>query len=450
MNKLSDDFTQGSIAKKLLKFMVPILGALVLQAMYGAVDLLVVGQFGTSAGISAVSTGSNIINLATFIITGLTMGVTVLISRYLGEQSPERIGKVIGGAIAFFFLLTVMMMALLLVFAPGFARALNAPEEAYGLTVEYVRICGAGLVFVVAYNVISGIFRGLGNSRLPLIFVSIACVVNIAGDLLFVAVFQMDVAGAAFATILAQLVSVVLSLVIIKRQELPFSVSWADIGFNPEIKNFLKLGFPIALQDMLVNISFLILCAIVNGIGLEASSGYGIAQKVTAFVMLIPSALMQSMSAFVAQNVGAGKEERAKKAMVTGMVIGACIGVFIFAFSFFGGNLPSALFTSDPAYIARSAEYLKGFSPEAILTCLVFSYIGYFNGHGKTMPVMVQGITSSFLIRVPLSYLFSIQPGANLVTIGAAVPITSVYGILFFTVCYVAFQQKMKVGAAFS
>lgn len=315
MNKLSDDFTQGSIAKKLLKFMIPILGALVLQAMYSAVDLLVVGQFGTSAGISAVSTGSNIINLATFIITGLTMGVTVLISRYLGEQSPERIGKVIGGAIAFFFLLTVMMMALLLVFAPGFARALNAPEEAYGLTVEYVRICGAGLVFVVAYNVISGIFRGLGNSRLPLIFVSIACVVNIAGDLLFVAVFQMDVAGAAFATILAQLVSVVLSLVIIKRQELPFSVSWADIGFNPEIKNFLKLGFPIALQDMLVNISFLILCAIVNGIGLEASSGYGIAQKVTAFVMLIPSALMQSMSAFVAQNVGAGKEERAKKAI---------------------------------------------------------------------------------------------------------------------------------------
>lgn len=272
MNKLSDDFTQGSIAKKLLKFMIPILGALVLQAMYSAVDLLVVGQFGTSAGISAVSTGSNIINLATFIITGLTMGVTVLISRYLGEQSPERIGKVIGGAIAFFFLLTVMMMALLLVFAPGFARALNAPEEAYGLTVEYVRICGAGLVFVVAYNVISGIFRGLGNSRLPLIFVSIACVVNIAGDLLFVAVFQMDVAGAAFATILAQLVSVVLSLVIIKRQEMPFSVSWADIGFNPEIKNFLKLGFPIALQDMLVNISFLILCAIVNGIGQKGSA----------------------------------------------------------------------------------------------------------------------------------------------------------------------------------
>lgn len=442
--KLSDDFTQGSIAGKLLKFMIPILGALILQAMYGAVDLLVVGQFGTDAGISAVSTGSNVINLVTFIITGLTMGVTVLISRYLGEKKTEKIGKVIGGAVAFFLVLTAFLMAILLIFAPVFAGWLNAPKEAYELTVTYVRICGVGLVFVVSYNVISGIFRGLGNSKLPLVFVAIACVVNIVGDLLFVAVLQMNVAGAALATILAQFVSVIISLVIIRRQPLPFSFTRSDIGFHPEIKKFLSLGFPIALQDMLVNISFLILCSIVNGIGLEASSGYGIAQKVTSFVMLIPSALMQSMSAFVAQNVGAGKEDRAKSAMKTGMAAGACVGVFIFALSFFWGDIPSALFTPNPEYIARSAEYLKGFSPEAILTCIVFSYIGYFNGHGKTLPVMVQGISSSFLMRVPLSYLFSIQPGANLVTIGLAVPLTSIYGILFFTVCYIMFQRKNR------
>ena len=441
--KLSDDFTHGSIVGKLLKFMIPILGALILQAMYGAVDLLVVGQFGTNAGISAVSTGSNIINLVTFIITGLTMGITVLISRYLGEKRIEIIGKVIGGAVAFFILLTAFLMVVLLIFAPVFADWLKAPKEAYELTITYVRICGMGLIFVVAYNVISGIFRGLGNSKLPLIFVAIACVVNIIGDLLFVAVLRMNVAGAALATILAQFVSVLISLVIIKRQSLPFSFSIHDIGFNQEIKKFLKLGFPLALQDMLVNISFLILCAIVNSISLEASSGYGIAQKVTSFVMLIPSSLMQSMSAFVAQNVGAGKEERAKKAMITGMTTGAFIGIFIFALSFFRGDVPSALFTPNAEYIAKSAEYLKGFSPEAILTCIVFSYIGYFNGHGKTIPVMLQGITSSFLVRVPLSYILSIQPGANLVTIGLAVPLTSIYGITFFTICYIMFQKEM-------
>lgn len=352
---LAGDFTQGSIANKLIRFMIPILGALVLQAMYGAVDLLVVGQFGTDAGISAVSTGSNVINLVTFVISELTMGVTVLIGRYLGENRNERIGKVIGGAIVFFAIMAAVLMVLLLAFAPQFASWLNAPKEAYDLTVTYIRICGAGILFVVAYNVISGIFRGLGNSRLPLI-----------------------------------------------------------------------------------------LCAIINGMGLEASSGYGIAQKVVSFIMLIPSSLMQSMSAFVAQNVGAGKEDRARKAMRTGMLLGVTIGIFVSALSFFRGDIPSALFTGNQAFIARSAEYLKGFAPEAILTCLVFSYIGYFNGHGKTIPVMVQGISASFLVRVPLSYLFSIQKGATLTTIGYAVPLASVYGIIFFTICYLVFLRKMK------
>ncbi len=239
---LAGDFTQGSIANKLIRFMIPILGALVLQAMYGAVDLLVVGQFGTDAGISAVSTGSNVINLVTFVISELTMGVTVLIGRYLGENRHERIGKVIGGAIVFFAIMAAALMILLLAFAPQFASWLNAPKEAYDLTVTYIRICGAGILFVVAYNVISGIFRGLGNSRLPLIFVAIACVVNIVGDLVFVAVFKMNVAGAALATILAQLVSVVMSLAIIKKQQFPFHFSKKDICFSSEIRNFLKSG----------------------------------------------------------------------------------------------------------------------------------------------------------------------------------------------------------------
>lgn len=440
--RLADDFTQGGILVKLVKFMIPILGALILQAMYGAVDMLVVGQFGTSAGISAVSTGSSIINLVTFVITSLTMGITVLIGRYLGERNNERIGNVVGGTICFFAVFTVAAMALLLAGAPLFASLLNAPREAFALTVQYVRICGGGIVFVVAYNVISGIFRGLGNSRLPLVFVAIACVVNIVGDLVFVAVFRMDVAGAAIATILAQAVSVVLSLLIIRRQQLPFRFSGKNICFNREIPVFLRLGFPLALQEMLTNISFLILCAIVNNIGLEASSGYGIAQKVISFVMLIPSSLMQSMSAFVAQNVGAGKEERARRAMFAGMILGAVIGVFVTFVSFFRGDIPASLFTSNAAYIAQAAEYLKGFSIEAVLTCVVFSYIGYFNGHGLSLPVMLQGISASFLVRVPLSYLFSIQPGAGLFRIGLAVPAASVYGIVFFTVCYLWYTHR--------
>ena len=441
---IAGDFTQGSIFKKLIKFMIPILGALILQAMYGAVDMLVVGRFGSSAGISAISTGSNVINLVTFIITSLTMGVTVLISRYLGEKREERVGSTIGGAICFFAVTAAVLMVLLFVGAPVFAGWLNAPEDAVALTVTYIRICGVGIVFVIAYNVISGIFRGLGNSKLPLLFVLIACIVNILGDLFFVIVCHLDVAGAALATILAQAVSVVLSLVIIRKQNLPFRVQKSDIRFNSEIRVFLQLGIPIAVQEFLTQISFLILCAIINNLGLEASSGYGIAQKVVSFVMLIPSSLMQSMSAFVGQNVGAGKEERAKKAMFTGMGVGIFIGIFVFALSFFRGDIPASVFTSDTAYIEKAAEYLKGFSPEAILTCIVFSFIGYFNGHGKTLPVMIQGMTASFLCRVPFSYLFSLKEGATLVDIGIAVPLTSVYGIVFFSICYVIFQKRQR------
>lgn len=434
------DFTKGSIPVKMLRFMVPILGALILQAMYSAVDLLIVGKFGTTAGISGVSTGSNIVNMATFTICGLTMGVTVLIGRYLGEGRPEKIGKVIGSVICFFLSLAVLLTILMLVFARPIAMLMQAPEEALDLTVQYIRICGAGMVFVIAYNVISSIFRGMGDSRLPLIFVAIACGANIIGDLILVAGFHMNVAGAALATIGAQALSVVLSLVIIRRQKLPFTFTRADIGFSEEVRKFLVIGAPMAFQELLTNLTFLALCAFINRLGLEASSGYGVAQRLQSFVMLIPSSIMQSMSSFVAQNVGASREDRASQAMKCGMGIGAGVGVIIAYLAFFHGDLLSSAFTSDAAVIARSFEYLKGFAPEAVVTSILFSYMGYFNGHSRTMFVMGQGLAQSFLVRLPMSYVMSIQPSATLTQIGLAAPTATVFGILLCTGYYI----KMK------
>lgn len=436
------DFTQGSIPVKMVRFMIPILGALILQAMYSAVDLLIVGKFGTTAGISGVSTGSNIVNMATFTICGLTMGVTVLIGRYLGEGRPERIGRVIGGVICFFLSLALVLTVFLLAFAKPVAVLMQAPEEALDLTVQYIRICGAGMVFVIAYNVISSIFRGMGDSRLPLIFVAIACAVNVVGDLVLVAGFHMNVAGAAIATIGAQAVSVVLSLVIIRKQKLPFTFRRADIGFSEEVKRFLVIGAPMAFQELLTNLTFLALCAFINRLGLEASSGYGVAQRLQSFVMLIPSSIMQSMSSFVAQNVGACREDRAKQAMKCGMGIGAGVGVFIAYMAFFHGDLLSGAFTGDPAVIGRSFEYLKGFAPEAVVTSILFSYMGYFNGHSRTMFVMGQGLAQSFLIRLPMSYIMSIQPDATLTQIGLAAPAATVFGILLCTVYYIRMNRK--------
>ncbi len=438
----NQNFTEGNILKKLSLFMLPILGALILQSMYGAVDLLIVGQFGSNAGMSAVSTGSNIVNLVVFTVSGLTMGITVLISRYLGEGKNKQIGNVLGGVIAFFASLSVIVSILLIVFAPTLASLLQAPKEAFDLTVLYVRICGGGILFVLAYNVISAIFRGIGDSTSPLLFVAIACVVNIIADFVLVAIFKMDVAGAAIATILAQAVSVILSIFIIKKKQLPFEFSLKNIGFNSEVVKFIKLGAPICLQEFLTNISFLALCSFVNSLGLDASSGYGVAQKIVSFILLIPGSLMQSMSSFVAQNVGARKEKRALKAMWTGIAIGASIGVFICILTIFKGDMISSIFTSDEAVIVQSNNYLKGFALEAIVTSFLFSYMGYFNGHGKTMFVMLQGLAQSFLVRLPMAYIMSIQPNANLTMIGLSAPAATIFGIILCTIYFIKTKKE--------
>lgn len=436
------DFTTGSIPVKMTKFMFPILGALILQAMYSAVDLLIVGQFGTTAGISGVSTGSSILNLVTFTLCALTTGVTVLLGQYLGEGNRNRLGTLIGNAICFFAVLGIVLTLIMVAFAKPIAILMQAPEEAVELTALYIRICGAGFIFVVFYNFISSIFRGLGDSKLPLIFVTIACITNIIGDLILVAGLHMNVAGAAIATIAAQAVSVILSLVIIRKKELPFHMTRADIRFGSEITKFLKVGTPLALQEFLTNLSFLALCAFINRLGLEASSGYGVAQRIQSFVMLIPSSIMQSMSSFVAQNVGAGKEDRAKSAMKCGMVIGSVIGAFIFYMAFFHGDLLSAIFTGDELVIQKSAEYLRGVAAEAIVTSISFSYIGYFNGHSCSLFVMLQGLAQSFLIRLPMSYLMSIRPDASLTGIGLAAPTATIFGILLFTLYYLYKKKR--------
>lgn len=444
MEENKNDFTQGNIAAKLLKFMIPVLGALVLQAMYGAVDILIVGRFGTTAGISGVSTGSSIVNLITFTITGLSMGITVVIGRYRGEKNEEKVGKTVGGAICLFIILSVAIASIMLIFARPLAILMQSPKEALDLTVLYVRICGGGIFFIIAYNVISSISRGIGDSKMPLVFVSIACVVNILGDLLFIAVFKWNVAGAALATVMAQAVSVGLSVIIIMKREQPFTMKWEYIRISPEVGTFVRVGTPIAFQEVMTQLSFLALCAFINTLGLDASSGYGVANKIVNFIMLVPGALMQSMASFVAQNVGAGQEKRAKQAMVTGMLVGGGIGILIFLFSFFRGDLLAVIFSNDAAVIARAAEYLRGFAPEAVVTAVLFSFIGYYNGHGKTLFVMLQGIAQTFIVRLPMSYIMSIQPDASLTMIGLAAPCATVFGIVINLLYFIRLNGKKK------
>ena len=442
MDNMKSDFTQGSILKKLVAFMLPVLGALVLQAAYGAVDLLVVGRFGTTSGLSAVSTGSQVLNLVTFVVTQFAMGVTVLIARYLGEKRPEQIGGLIGGSTVVFTIITAVLFVALVFFAEPISRLVQAPAEALDLTTGYVRICGGGIFFIVAYNLLSAIFRGLGDSKSPLMFVAVACVVNIVGDLLLVAVFHMDAAGAALATVFAQAISVVFALMLLKKRGLPFKITKRDFRITPQCRRALKIGLPLALQECLTQGSFLALCAFVNRLGLLASSGYGVANKIVNFAMLVPSALMQSMASFVSQNVGAGDEQRARKSMFTGMGVGMVIGVIVFALVMFKGDVLTSLFTTDPDVIQNGFDYLKGFAAETILTAVLFSMIGYFNGHNNTVWVMAQGLIQTLIVRLPMSYIMSIQPNASLTSIGLAAPTATLFGIVLNVIYYMRTKKR--------
>ena len=313
-----------------------------------------------------------------------------------------------------FCMISAVLFVLLVCFARPIAVVMQTPEEAVELTASYVRICGGGIFFIVAYNLLSAIFRGLGDSRSPLLFVLVACVVNVAGDLLLVAGFGMDAAGAAIATVFAQAVSVL----------------------------FLGIGLPLALQGFLTQLSFLALCAFVNRLGLTVSSGYGVASKIVNFAMLIPSALMQSMASFVAQNVGAGNQQRAKKSMFTGIGVGLVFGCIVFVLVLLKGDALATIFSTDAEVVQKGFEYLKGFAPGTIVTAVLFSMVGYFNGNNQTLWVMIQGIVQTLLVRLPLSYCMSIQPDASLAKIGLAAPISTVVGIALNIAFYIYWNRK--------
>ena len=431
--KRNDNFIEGPILAPLLRFTFPVLLALLLQAMYGAVDLMVVGRFGQPADVSAVSTGSQVMQTVTSLVTGLAMGATVLLGQKLGQGRPEEGGEVLGSAIALFTAVALALTAAMLGAASPMARLMQAPAEAFAQTVTYVRVCSGGAVFIVAYNVLGAMFRGIGDSKTPLLTVAIACAVNITGDLLLVGACRMGVAGAALATVLAQAVSVGLSLLFTRRKGLPFSFSRRFIRFHPRhTGRILRLGVPVALQDVLVSFSFLAIAAIVNSLGVIASAGVGVAEKLCGFIMLVPSAFGQSLSAFVAQNTGAERPDRAKRAMLYGMGSSLCCGIVLAWLSFFHGDLLSGLFARDAEVIRAAADYLRAYAIDTLLTSILFCFIGYFNGRGCTAFVMAQGIAGAFLVRIPVSLAMSRMEPVSLFRVGLATPCSTVVQIALF------------------
>ena len=437
--------TEGHILKSLIGFAFPVLLALVLQGLYGAVDLVVVGQFAQTADVSGVATGSMVTHTITNVITGLTMGVTVLVGFCIGEKNPDKAGRAIGAGI-FIFIMVAIVLSLVISFgAEGIATLMKAPEEAFAQTTSYIRICGIGFVFVVAFNVLGGIFRGLGDSKTPLVAVFIACIFNIGLDLLFVCAFHMGASGAALATVISQGISVFVSLRLIRKKEMPFAFQVRWIRFDKElVARIFRLGTPIAMMDLLVSFSFLVIQMVVNNIGVVESAGVGIGEKACTFIMLVPLAYMQSMSAFVAQNVGAKKLDRARKALLCGIVTSLIVGVAMCWLSYFHGDLLANIFTRDPAVIEAAHLYLKAYAFDCVLVSVLFCFVGYYNGCGNTFFVMLQGLVGAFAVRIPIVLFMSSLPETNLFLIGLGTPASSAVQIIMCLVMYVLVKKKME------
>ena len=436
------DFTTGSLMGKLVRFMLPVLLALFLQALYGAVDLAIIGKFTQTASVSGVSMGSQVTTGITNIVAGFATGITVLLGQYIGQGKKKSAGEVIGNSIIFFAALAVFITVLMIIFAVPLLNLFNIPEEALSQGTLYLRICSGGFIFIVAYNLIGGIFRGIGDSTTPLITVACACVINIIGDLLLIGVFGMAAAGAALATVFAQAISVLISLFLLKRRGLPFEFGKESFKINWKlIKRMIKLGLPLGIQEIFITASFLILSAVINTLGLVASAGIGVGGKVMSFILLFPTAFMQSLAAIVAQNVGARKLKRAKKALVNGIFLSLAFSLVLFYLGFFHGEFFTQIFTNDPEVVTAAAEFVKDYAIDAILTSFLFCLVGYYNGCGRTTVTLLQGILG-VCVRIPTSVLIRNSAYASIFTIGLATPISTTIQIIFCVIFFFATNKK--------
>ncbi len=439
--------TVGSIRTGLVRFAVPVFCALFLQVMYTSIDMLIVGNFSSVEHISGVSTGSQLMNTLTALCVGLAMGTTIFIGQKIGEHKEEEVEGIITNSILLFLVMSIISTIIFMVLTDELVAVLNTPKDAIEETTAYVIYCAMGIPLIFFYNVLSSMFRGLGDAKTPLIAVGGACVINIVGDLVLVAGLDMGAAGAAIATVAAQFVSVVVCTYIMMRNKIIRNLDARNTWRMrlDYVKKILGLGIPVALQSVMATFSVLIFTMIVNRHGMIFSAAIGLADKVTGLTVLVPSALMQALSVFVAQNYGAGKNDRAKQGLYTCLRIAATVGAITAISLALFGEVFISIFNREPELVEAAKMYLNGFLLDTFIVTIQFSLIGYFNGYGQTVFVMIQSLLGTF-IRIPLVYYMSLIEPVSLFRIGIATPITTSFQILMCTLFLVWFTRgKQKI-----
>ena len=432
------NLTRGPLIPTMLRFSIPYLITCFLQSCYELADLLIVGRFNGADSVSAVSTGSQMTHLVTVTIVGLTTGITVTISHAIGARRMDKVQRQIGQSIRLFAIVAIIATIALTASADPLLLLLSTPPEAFSQAHDYVTICFLGTPFIIAYNVISAIFRGFGDSRHPMYFVALAGLLNVGLDLAFIGGAHMQAAGAALATVISQAFSVVAALIYLKFANTGIHVRKADLVYDwAGTRQILTIGTPIALQELCIQVSFIVITAIANGRGLEISAAVGIVEKIISFLFLVPSAMLSTVSVVAGQNAGARQHSRSKTALRYGITMCIAYGALVcFASQIWGADIVRVFSPDDEAVVRYGAQYLSSYSFDCILAGVHFCFSGFFSAYGKSLYTFAHNIASVLLVRIPGAYAASLLWPDNLFPMGCAAPLGSLLSILICSALY--------------
>lgn len=440
------NLTNGSVLGNIVYFSIPYLFSYFLQILYGLVDLFVVGQYCGVSTITAVSIGSQIMHMLTVIIVGLAMGTTVMTAQSVGANDEKRTKTVVGNTVTLFLVFSALMAVALLLSVNGIVNVMSTPQEAMAETKSYLIVCFLGVPFIVAYNIIASIYRGLGDSKTPMYFIMIACVVNISLDYMLIGGYDMGAIGAALATTISQSVSVLVALVAIKKYKSTMQVKKVDLKPKKKVMGqMLKIGVPVALQDGFIQVAFLVITVIANMRGLNDAAAVGIVEKIIGVLFLIPSAMLSTVSAVSAQNIGAGKLDRAKKTLWEALLITMSFGmVFSIIIQFVAGDVV-AVFTDESEVIRLGDQYLRGYVWDCVLAGMHFCFSGFFCACGWSILSFIHNVAAIVLARIPLAYLASVMFPDTLYPMGMATNTGSLLSVIICIGAYIWLIRRKKI-----
>ena len=445
--RMERNLTTGSVFGNVIYFSLPYLLSYFLQTLYGMADLFIIGQFEGVASTTAVSIGSQVMHMLTVMIVGLAMGSTVSIGQAIGGNDKRKASLDIGNTVTLFMMLSVALTLILLILADSIVSVMSTPEEAVAGTLDYLTVCFIGIPFITAYNIISSIFRGMGDSRSPMYFIAVACVSNIILDYIFMGALHMGPVGAALGTTLSQAVSVVIALIVIRRKNSGIKLEKSDFRPNGIVmKDILGIGVPIALQDGFIQVSFILITIIANRRGLNDAAAVGIVEKIISFLFLIPSSMLSTVSALGAQNIGAHKNERARQTLYYAALIASLFGLAVSIIMQFAADSVVSLFTdaSDPEgamVVQLGGQYMRGYVWDTLFAGIHFSFSGYFCAIGKSLLSFLHNIIAIVLVRIPGAYMASLMFPDTLFPMGLA---TTAGSFLSVIICVIAFMILLR------